>query len=743
MRKHLYLFVLLSVGSLKAQSIKGIVIDTDTKSPINQANIILDNNKTGSFSDKNGRFEIELTNSKSLAISHLGYLDTKYLVKENENNITIELKSSSIRLNDVAISVTKNSLSNISQPASISTLSKIQIEENVSRSLAESMIGTPGVWIQKTNHGGGSPFVRGLTGNYVLILNDGIRTNNSTFRYGPNQYFNTISPFSVQSIEVLKGAGSTLYGSDAIGGTININSKNPSFNDKALNGKIYGQLASQDMEYTGGLELSGNHKNFAFITNGSYREFGDSYAGQGAGYQSPSGYNEKDFFFKGKLKLKKNSSLIFNYQWLRQDDVPRYDQVAERGYEYFNFTLQQRQLSYLRFRKEWIDSAIKSLEITSSFQLSNEERDTKKNDSSVNKNERDDVNTFGLTSQLNALLFKSIDLVSGIDLYFDKINSSRTLEDTNSGEITLFNRGLYPDDSKAMSSAVYNTYLYKLNHWNFQLGWRYNYTLNQSKDETFGNLDQSSSSLIGNTSVGYEINNQHFYASVNSAFRAPNINDISSLGDFDYGVEVPTNDLEPETSTNLEFGYKLTGKTFDFNIAYFHSKIQNLIDRVKTEYNSDPIFNGSDVYKKANIGEAKVDGLEFGFRTKVTSNISLGGSMTYTHGENMTKNEPFRRTPPLFGDISLRYDHKNYFVIFQNLAAGKQDRLSNGDIDDHRIPTSGTPGWYVANIKTGVRFNQFNINLALNNLFNEYYRIHGSGVDGLGRHIATSINYSF
>ncbi len=258
-----------------------------------------------------------------------------------------------IQLNDVQIRITKNNLLNISQSASITTLSETQIEEHLSRSMAEAMIGTEGVWMQKTNHGGGSPFVRGLTGNYVLLLVDGIRMNNSTFRYGPNQYFNTISPFSVSSIEVLRGAGSVLYGSDAIGGTININTKNPSLSgDKKIYGTATGQIMSHQMEYTGALELGGAHKNFSFISNGSIRNFGDNYAGNGIDYQRPSGYTEKDFLFKGLWKFKDNSKLTFNYQWLRQDNVPRYDQVAQKDYEYYNFTLQQRQLAFLRYDKK-------------------------------------------------------------------------------------------------------------------------------------------------------------------------------------------------------------------------------------------------------------------------------------------------------------------------------------------------------------------------------------------------------
>jgi outer membrane cobalamin receptor len=493
---------------------------------------------------------------------------------------------------------------------------------------------------------------------------------------------------------------------------------------------------THQMEYTGALELQGNTQNFAYIFNGSIREFGDNYAGKGIGYQRPSGYSEKDILFKGLWKFKDNGKLTFNYQWLRQDDVPRYDQVAVKDYEYYNFTLQQRQLAYLRYDKEWANSTVKSFQVTASYQESNEERDTKKNEEIIKKNERDDVSTLGLTSEMDALLYNKVDMVVGVDLYYDKIYSSRNFENTETDEIIISPRGLYPDGSSAFSAACYNTYLYDINRWNFQLGWRYNYILNNIKDPVLGWVDQSSSSIIGKASVNYRINNHHIYGAFNTGFRAPNINDLSSLGDFDYGIEIPTSDLNSETSRNYEIGYKIAKKTFSFNVAYYYLHIKNLIDRVRI----DPL---DDIYQKANVGEAFVTGFEFAFQKQVFKYASIDGSMTYTFGENITKDEPFRRIPPLFGDLSFRYERKNYFIILQNLAANKQDRLSGGDIDDHRIPDGGTPGWYVANIKAGMTWNWIRFNIAFNNIFNEAYRMHGSGVDGLGRHFAASLKLSF
>ena len=740
----LFTIILLSGKLIIAQSLEGFVYDRNTRQAIAGVNIITQDSTNGCYSDYEGHFILDIKEGDILMISHVGYLNMEYQTKNNEKNIHIYLKQSPILLNAVQVSITKNNLSGFSQSASISYLSENQIRENVSRSMAESMTTTAGVWMQKTNHGGGSPFVRGLTGNYTLLLIDGIRLNNSTFRYGPNQYFNTISPFSVNSVEVLRGGGSILYGSDAIGGTINVNTKNPYVNqDKKLYGSLGGQFMSHGMEYTGNFELAGSFEKFAFITNGSIREFGDIHAGGGLGYERPSGYGEKDFLFKGLWKITDGSKLTLNYQWLRQNDVPRYDQVAQRNYEYYNFTLQQRQLAYLRYDKEWLNSPFKNFQLTASFQQSNEERDTKKNDSGINKNERDDVSTFGLTTQLDAVLFKKIEMISGIDFYYDWIYSSRIEENTQTGEEVIYSRGLYPNGSSALTTAFYNTYLYEIRHWTLQMGWRYNFTSNKAEDELFNDLNLATSSLVWNAGINYHLSKSRVYATVNTAFRAPNISDISSLGDFDYGVEVPTTNLKPETSTNFEIGYKIATKALSLNLACYYTRIQDLIDRIPSSYNGDTLYNGSRVYTKANVGEAFVTGLELELQTKLSTNFSLRGSMTYTYGQNVTKNEPFRRIPPLFGDLSLRYGRNKYFIILQALAANKQDRLSSGDIDDHRIPDGGTPGWFITNIKTGVDWKKISLKLALNNIFNEAYRYHGSGVDGLGRHLAASVRYHF
>ena len=113
-------------------------------------------------------------------------------------------------INEVVITARRFNSVIMNTPDAVRAIDLKSVGEYQLRTSPEALALTPGVFVQKTNHGGGSPFIRGLTGNQTLLLLDGIRISNSTMRYGPNQYFNTIDPFSTGKIEVLRGSGSCL-----------------------------------------------------------------------------------------------------------------------------------------------------------------------------------------------------------------------------------------------------------------------------------------------------------------------------------------------------------------------------------------------------------------------------------------------------------------------------------------------------------------------------------------------------
>jgi len=183
-------------------------------------------------------------------------------------------------IGEVVITANRYGTPGTKTPEAIRVLGNSAIEKYQVRSAAEALVLSPGVFVQKTNHGGGSPFLRGLTGNQTLLLVDGIRLSNSTFRYGPNQYLNTIDVFSLDKMEVLRGSGSVQYGSDAIGGTIQAfshpvkNSEMPEWG-----GSLLSRVATHGMEQSISGAVNYSDKTIAVRGGITFRNFGDIVGG--------------------------------------------------------------------------------------------------------------------------------------------------------------------------------------------------------------------------------------------------------------------------------------------------------------------------------------------------------------------------------------------------------------------------------------------------------------------------------
>jgi outer membrane cobalamin receptor len=208
------------------------------------------------------------------------------------------------RMEDVVITATRKSTAAAVLPYAVNVLDQNSIQTQLSRTVPESLSGVPGLFIQKTNHGGGSPFLRGLTGNQSLILVDGIRLNNSIFRFGPNQYLTLVDPYLVEKIEVIKGTGSVQHGSDAMTGVINIQTTSLQLGSKpSWQSKVLIRLTESGMEFTQRPELKYEGKKFAFVLGATSKKFGDLKGGDTTGFQRPTGYGEFSYDMKMKIDL--------------------------------------------------------------------------------------------------------------------------------------------------------------------------------------------------------------------------------------------------------------------------------------------------------------------------------------------------------------------------------------------------------------------------------------------------------
>jgi len=658
-----------------------------------------------------------------------------YLKGQQPDTIALQDTVLSRTLSEIVITANRFGSVGINTPEAIKVADELSIRENQLRTVPEALSITPGVFVQKTNHGGGSPFVRGLTGNQTLLLLDGVRLSNSTTRYGPNQYFNTIDVFSIEKMEVLRGSGSVQYGSDAIGGTIQAFSNQLITTDESLWGSsLLTRFATHGMEQSirGGVNYSNNR--IALRSGITWRNFGDIIGGDTTGKQSPTGYREFDYDLKGKINLTEKTSGTVLYQDVNQINVPVYHKVALEDYKINKMDPQKRKLAYLRVDQEMGTGLFKSLSATASYQNTRETREIQKNESSTLRIENDKVRSLGISAEAVLETPEIWSGIIGIEVYNDLVNSTRT--DITSGNSTE-KRGLYPDGSAMTSMAGFTVNSFDLGNWIVTAGARFNTYVIKVDDEALGLTKLTPSALVGNLALLRKLSStSNLFASLNTGFRAPNIDDLGTLGIVDFRYETPNLDLKPESSVQYQIGYKYLDRKVRGEVYIYRNQLYNLITRSRV---GEQYIEEYPVYQKENSDKSYIQGVETSWDYDFSNSWSFHGDITYTYGQNITKNEPVRRIPPLFGRIAAEYNQGSWLVNVEWLAAAKQSRLAQGDKDDNRIPEGGTPGWSVFNINSSYTWKFITVDLSLRNILNADYRYHGSGVNGYGRSLFLTV----
>ncbi|MCD4768923.1 MAG: TonB-dependent receptor, partial [Bacteroidales bacterium] len=608
----------------------------------------------------------------------------------------------------------------------------------------------------------------GLTGYHTLLMIDGIRLNNATFRSGPNQYLNTLDPLILSNIEIIRSSGSVQYGSDALGGTVHFFTKTPQFSTtgkvliephviakyvcQGVNG-INNTLSNTlfpGMERIIRSETTVAGKNIAFYGGVGYKKFNDIDASASLGTLKPTGYDEYDT--DAKLLIKKDKhNFIAAFQMVKQNNVPLYHKVVMGTYSIYVFDPQFRSLAYLKHDFLIDHKWARKISTTLYTQHSVEERHKQITGETEQTIESDKVRSIGTTIDIFSAPKKFWTFNSGLDINFDKVNSSTKIASHENTEIQYY-RGLYPDNATAWNMALFSLHQINLNRFVLNAGLRFNKFHIATLDTLFGNTCLTPSALVGNIGLSYKINNKiRIVSTLNTGFRAPNINDVSSFGIADFRYEIPGYDLKSEKSISYEVGYRQKSSRVSSSFSLFKTNLTNLITNVPTSYQGqDSVLIDVDnneyiqYYRKENTNKAYIWGFEAETEIQLLRWLNSYGRLYYTFGQDHFKNEPLRRIPPVNGVIGLNlYLGESTHIRTGYLFAGKQDRLSGGDISDNRIPDGGTPGWSIINISIGYTgLHWIDINMGINNLFDTAYRTHGSGVDGYGRNIWLGIKLS-
>jgi outer membrane cobalamin receptor len=599
------------------------------------------------------------------------------------------------------------------------------------RTTPEWLMHQTGVMVQKTNHGGGSPTLRGLQGNQTLMLVDGIRLNNSIFRYGPNQYLNTVDAFGLDQMEVLFGNGAVQYGSDAMGGVIAAKFHEPTVsknNQWTPHVFVRGMSGSQELSTRGSMDYA--NSKFGFTLGGTWRQFGDVIAGGEGQHLAPTGYRERNvdgkFLFNGK-----RGRLTLAHQNHNQFDVPVYHKVLLENHAFYNMDLQLRSLTYLR--KDWMNllGVFEKVELTMGRQGQGEWRSFQKNGSTISRREKDSVDTRFVTLKVFGIQRRGFQYVMGVEGYFDRVFSGRVdVDQTTSTQKVL--RALYPNN--AINNQT-STFIYATHSWEkglLRAGLRYSGTQVRIPTIELGEVIDNNEAVVFDIAASRQMSQHLFvYSNVGSSFRSPNVDDLGTLGIVDFRFELPQYGLSPEYSLNKELGVKWKSNRAMATLSGYHNRLTGLITRVKSPTDS---MQGYPVYWKQNVGESEIWGAEWDFQLLIGKKSQVKVGAFFTVGDNLTAQEPMRRIPPAMFNVEWIYrPNKQWQIVLAMYGAKSQQRLAKGDIQDNRIGAQGTAGYVSGDVRCRYQKKGIFMDVALTNVGNELYKTHGSGVFMPGR----------
>ena len=632
-----YLILFLITFSSFAQELK--VLDNETGKPIFNVNVFTENTYFNSSTNSKGIVDISIVKEKDILIfSHISYAlksIPKNLLKNQ--NFTLYLAKQSEQLDEVVLSVFKRDAKINRVAERVAVLTSKEIEKLSPQTSADLLAAIPGVKIQKSQMGGGSPVIRGMESNRVMLVVDGVRMNNAIYRKGHLQNAITVAPNQLDKTEIVFGPSSVIYGSDALGGVIHYYTKTPKLSENTkVTSNFFNRYSSVNNEITTNASVELGTKKWASFTSISYSDFGDLKMGKNRSHgfndwgkvflysensndfysssatvnsdenlQRNTGYNQTDLLQKFFIPLTDKTELKLNLQYSTSSDIPRFDRLDEKSEGTLKFAEwyygpQERLLISPQLDinpgKSWLDKGT----FTLAYQNIKESRIQRKLASLERSYRNENVDVFSFNGDFMFPLTKNETraFTYGFEFLHNDVNSSafgKTL-DVLGNEIIGFSDNFtvqtrYPDGgSSYVSSAVYLGYREDLNAKS---------TLNTGVRFTRTNLKASwidqSTIILPQTNI--KLDNSAFTATlgyvykpnkniqlnsvISSGFRSPNIDDVGRVREKSGNITVPNIHLKPEFAYNAEIGIQkyFNDRKFRFGFNTYYTLLEHYIIR--------------------------------------------------------------------------------------------------------------------------------------------------------------------
>ena len=623
--------------------------------------VIYNEDKSKSIiTNTNGSVDLGIfSNDEKLYFQLLGYS----LLEISKENIVdggiIFLQEETQALDEVILSVARSE-SNVNQVAEkVSVIKSADVFLTSPSSGAELLELSPGVRIQKSQGGGGSPIIRGFEANRVLIVVDGVRMNNAIYRSGHLQNSITIDPNNIERAEVIFGSSSVGYGSDAMGGVIHYYTKSPVLNSsQKISSSFTTNYSSANQSISNNYITNYSKENWGSITSLSVSKYGDIKMGKNRnhGYESwgltplfsknsrysyydePSinkneniqkntEYSQIDLFQKFLFKVGETNLLNVNIQFSESSDIDRYDQLSIPKGSSLKFAEwyygPQKRLLISPSLKIFPDRKfMKKGVVTLAFQKINESRIKRKFNTMNRSHQIEDLKVFSINGDFDTYFNGGHSISYGLESTYNYNYSKaydRVLEVSDNKVIGLGQKFAiptrYPSDGSSYTSfASYINWSWNMSEFfTFNIGTRLTFTgINASWNDIISvnpqlsKINLNSRALTTTVSMKLRPSKKVQISTVlSSGFRNPNIDDIGKIRENNGLLVVPNTFLKPEYAYNLDLGidFKSLDNNNYISLRGFSTIISRHIGRdnytvfsdITTPDLSTIIYNGEEV----------------------------------------------------------------------------------------------------------------------------------------------------
>lgn len=699
-----YLFF-SSVLSLNSQTVH--VIDSNSGESIENVAIFNIDKTKSVITDYNGKANInEFNLFNPLVFQINGYKTLTKKLSASKQKFVIQLEQKVQNLEGVVLSVARSRSKRNKLAEKVNIISSERIKQSVIQSGADVLELSPGVRIQKSQGGGGSPVLRGFEANRVLLIIDGVRMNNAIYRSGHLQNAITIAPHNLERVEVIFGPSSVGYGSDALGGVIHYYTKTPDINGSEKNkNEFHSDFNSANLSSVNNITSNWSFKKWGSITSLSFSRFGDIRMGQKNNHgfqgwgltnffsentnsfyketptlnpnplvQKNTGYEQFDLFQKFRFKFSGQSYLSLNLQSSNSSIINRYDKLNEirngnLRYAQWYYGPQKRFLFSPKFEFFTGNRFLRKGSLTFAYQNIEESRVDRRFNSFSRSYQFEKVSVLSFNADFSAKPSEKTTSSYGLEVLNNVISSNAFTRNliVSNNEITSLSSPIaiptrYPSDGSYYNSAAgYINFIWDISDaLSLNAGSRITYTdlggawnEEASVNSLLSEVSLNNWALTNTFAIIYSpLKKIRLNILLSSGFRNPNIDDIGKIRESSGSLIVPNPFLKPEYAYNLDLGlsFKSANGLNQFSLRGFGSIISRHI--VRSDYTifsdistNDPatiIYDGEELPTLANKNLGNRYIYGGSFESFIRFNKNLHTSLSLTYTKG---NKSFKNGP--------------------------------------------------------------------------------------------------